>query len=173
MKNSLLLHTCCAICLLNLLDSLKENFKITIFYYNPNIHPFQEYEKRLKAVEKICQFKNLELITPIYTPIIFLNKTKEYRKEKEGGKRCEICFQIRLEKTAQFAKENNFYYFSTSLISSPQKDKNLIDKIGNKIAKEKNINYFSLKEVSFLKKEEIKKLDIYSQKYCGCIYSFY
>ncbi|MCS7250455.1 MAG: epoxyqueuosine reductase QueH [candidate division WOR-3 bacterium] len=173
MENNLLLHTCCAICLLNFLNSLKDNFKIILFYYNPNIHPFQEYEKRLKAIEKISRLKNLDLIIPLYTPIEFLNKTKEYRKEKEGGKRCEICFQIRIEKTAQFAKENNFLYFSTTLITSPQKDKNLIDLLANKIAKEKNINYFTLKEISFIKKEEIKKLDIYSQKYCGCIYSIY
>lgn len=173
MENNLLLHTCCAICLLNFLNSLKENFKITIFYYNPNIHPFQEYEKRLKAVEKISQIKNLKLIIPLYTPIDFLNKTKEYRKEKEGGKRCEICFQMRLKKTVEFAKENNFYYFSTTLITSPQKDKNLIDMIANKIAKENNVNYFTLKEISFLKREKIKKLNIYSQKYCGCIYSIY
>lgn len=173
MKNNLLLHTCCAICLLNFINSLKESFKITIFYYNPNIHPFQEYEKRLKAVEKISRLKNLELIIPIYTPISFLNKTKEYRKEKEGGKRCEICFQMRLEKTAQFAKNNNFNCFSTTLISSPQKNKNLIDSLANKIAKEKKVNYFTLKEISLVKKEEIKKLNIYFQKYCGCIYSFY
>ncbi|MEO0087276.1 MAG: epoxyqueuosine reductase QueH [candidate division WOR-3 bacterium] len=173
MENNLLLHTCCAICLLNFLNSLKEDFKIIIFYYNPNILPFQEYEKRLRAVEKISQQKNLELIVPIYRPIDFLNKTKEYRKEKEGGKRCEICFQIRLEKTAQFAKENNFFYFSTTLIASPQKDKNLLDSLGNKIAEKENINYFTLKEIFFVKKEEIKKLVIYSQKYCGCLYSFY
>lgn len=173
MEDNLLLHTCCAICLLNFLNSLRENFKITIFYYNPNIHPFQEYEKRLKAVEKISKLKNLELIIPLYTPIDFLNKTKEYQKEKEGGKRCEVCFWMRLEKTAEFAKENNFLYFSTTLITSPQKNKNLIDNIANKIAKEKNINYFTLKEISFLKREEIKKLNIYSQKYCGCIYSIY
>ncbi len=173
MQSNLLLHTCCAICLLNFLNSLRETFKITIFYYNPNIHPFQEYEKRLKAVEKLSWLKNLELIIPIYTPISFLNKIKDYRKEKEGGKRCEICFQIRLEKTAQFAKDNNFHYFSTTLISSPQKNKDLIDAFGNKIAKEKKVNYFTLKEIFLVKKEEIKKLNIYSQKYCGCIYSFY
>lgn len=173
MQDNLLLHTCCAICLLNFLNSLKNNFKITIFYYNPNIHPYQEYERRLKAVEKICHSKNLSLIISIYTPIEFLSKIKDYRKEKEGGKRCQKCFQIRLEKTAKFAKESNFYYFSTTLITSPQKDKNLIDSIANKIAKEKEVNYFTLKEVSFVNKKEIKELAIYSQRYCGCIYSLY
>ena len=171
----LLLHVCCANCLGYPFSILKEKFNITLFYFNPNIHPKEEYLKRLDEVKKISSFFNTTLIIGRYEVKNWFNKTEKFKDEPEGRNRCTLCFQIRLEKTAQMAKKKGFDSFNTTLSVSPHKNSKIINEIGQSLANKYNIGYFysDFKKYDGFKKtlEISKKLNIYRQNYCGCIYS--
>lgn len=176
-KLKMLLHTCCANCVLYPIDILKEKFDITIFFYNPNIYPKEEYIKRLLEVEKVSKIKNISLITGNYEHDLmkWLKLTEKLKKEPEGGKRCGECFKLRLEETAFFAVKNGFNVFTTTLTVSPHKNQNVINSIGNEISQKTGIVFFTAdfkKQDGFKKTMELSKnLNIYRQNYCGCIYS--
>ncbi len=163
----MLLHVCCAPCLLVLLDGLKK-YDVTLFFYNPNIMDQKEYQKRLQAVKKIADIYDLTLIVENYDNEVFLEKVKNFVAEKEGGRRCFICYELRLIKMLDYLDDYDF--FATTLVSSPYKNKDKIDQIGAKLdskyqvlnVKKENIDY------AFM---QTRKHDIYRQKYCGCIYS--
>ncbi len=162
----LLLHVCCAPCAIYFLENLK-NYKITLFFYNPNIMPKEEHEKRLNEVKKIAGIYNLKLITEEYDNKLFLEKTKSLEREKEGGKRCQVCYQIRLEKINKYL--DDYDYFSTSLVISPYKNKTIIDEISKKI----NQKYLILELEKNACQESIilsKEYNLYRQNYCGCMY---
>ncbi len=176
---TLLLHTCCAPCSTAVIARLANFFKITVFYYNPNIEPYEEYLKRKEEQQRLLK------IFPSKYPLSFLDCDYENEKfhemakgleeEKERGPRCFKCYRLRLEKTALKAKENHFDYFGTSLTVSPYKNAQKLNEIGLELAKEYNISYL----VSDFKKEDgyrksimySKEYQLYRQDYCGCIYS--
>ncbi len=161
----LLLHVCCAPCLLTIIDNLK-NYQITLYFYNPNIMDFFEYEKRLNEVKKIAGIYNVDLIEGPYENDKFLTKIKIFENEKEGGKRCFICYEMRLEKMKNYGKD--FDFFASTLVVSPYKNKDKIDQLGRKMS----TKYLFLNlDKKGLKKDKIKKYNIYSQNYCGCIFS--
>jgi len=167
----ILLHTCCAPCLIYPLGRLKEKgFKIRGYFYNPNIHPFAEYKNRKQAVADFAHPHNLEVIYPEYSPMEFFQAVnlKEDRPE-----RCSICWSLRLEKTAEAGKEMGCNYFSTTLLVSPYQNQELLKKIGEDIAKEEGIEFYYEDFRTGFKKahDEAKAQGIYCQKYCGCIYS--
>ncbi|MDE6209180.1 MAG: epoxyqueuosine reductase QueH [Lachnospiraceae bacterium] len=176
---SLLIHSCCAPCSSYTLEYLSQYFKITVLYYNPNIFPEEEYDYRISEQKRLIEAMNfkypVEFIATDYTPMDFHDNIKGFEKEPEGGKRCELCFGIRLEKAAKMAKEMGFDYFVTTLSISPMKDSYLLNTIGDRIAKKYGIAYLysDFKKRNGYKRsvELSKEYNLYRQDYCGCIYS--
>ena len=175
----LLLHSCCAPCSSHVISFLTKYFDITILYYNPNISPRSEYEKRkqeqIKLLEMIETKNKLDYIDCDYDNDLYNEKVKGYESCKERGERCTICFNLRLQKKELLAKENNYDYFCTTLSVSPYKNSKLINEIGEKLEKEYNVKwlYSDFKKDNGYKNsiELSKKYGLYRQDYCGCIYS--
>ena len=178
-RPTLLLHVCCAPCSSYVLETLSKYFKITILYYNPNIYPYEEFEKRYNEAKKLIKempvCDDVKITDVGYDNDEFENVIEGLKDELEGGKRCFKCYEIRLRKTAEIAKENNFDYFTTSLSISPYKNANKLNEIGESLEKEYNIKYLY---ADFKKKNGYKrsielsnKYNLYRQDYCGCIYS--
>lgn len=176
---TLLLHCCCAPCSSAVLEKLASFFQITVFYYNPNITLQTEYQKRIAELKRFI--KEYPTKYPVkwmegsYRPELFFEKTKGLEKELEGGKRCFICYQLRLEETARLAKENHFDYFTTTLSISPHKNATWLNEIGEQLAQTLQIGYLY---ADFKKKEGYKRsiclskeYHLYRQDYCGCSYS--
>lgn len=175
-KKKILLHSCCGPCSSAVIERLKPNFEITVFYYNPNIYPKEEFEKRLQN-QKIVIENNLgvNLVSPNYDEIEYLEKVKGLEAEKEGGKRCDVCFYLRLKQTAIFAKENGFDFFGTTLTVSSHKNAEHINKIGEEISQEVGIPflYSDFKKHDGYKRSIVlsREMNLYRQNYCGCRFS--
>jgi predicted adenine nucleotide alpha hydrolase (AANH) superfamily ATPase len=171
----LLLHVCCAPDLTHPFTLLREDYSVSAFFYNPNIHPEEEYYKRIGETRKLSKLWGIPLLEGEYNAEDWFNITAQYKNEPEGGKRCELCFKFRLEKTAQLAKEKGYSIFCTTLTISPHKNSNIINRLGKEIGEKYGIHYLESdfkKKDGFKKSVEIsKKLGLYRQKYCGCIYS--
>lgn len=170
-KKKLLIHACCGPCSTSVLELLNKYFLIDVLYYNPNIYPEEEYKKRLNALKKVSK----NIISFSYDSDLFTNLVKGLETEKEGGLRCYKCIEARLRKTATYAKENGYDFYTTTLSVSPHKNSKMINEIGYKLEKEYNIKYLYS---DFKKKEGYKRsitlskdLNLYRQTYCGCKYS--
>jgi len=138
-KPKLLLHACCAPCSSAVLERIAKYFDITILYYNPNITEKEEYEKRLHEIEKFIKELNLDNIKVLpgrYNPEEFFSIANGLEQEKERGKRCYKCYELRLEETAKIAEKEKFDYFTTTLSISPYKNSNWLNKIGQELDKE-------------------------------------
>ncbi len=194
---SLLLHVCCAPCSSAVLERLSKYFSITIYYYNPNIHPQDEYERRLEELKMFlekCNNKNIygsnkiTFLSTRYEPMDYFktvetNKYPHLKTEKECGERCSKCYKLRIKDSAFYAKTHNFDYFTTALSISPHKDAKKINELGEKIEKELQENNPEAKTPKYLfadfKKHDgfkrslelSKEFNLYRQDYCGCIYS--
>ena len=178
-KEKILLHSCCAPCSSHVISYLTNYFDITILYYNPNIAPIEEYNKRkeeqIRLINSIETKNKISIIDCDYDGNIYDERIKGFESCPERGERCTICFNLRLEKTAEIAKEKGFKYFCTTLTVSPYKNANLINEIGENLAKKYNLTWL----YSDFKKEDgykhsielSKKYNLYRQNYCGCIYS--
>jgi len=175
----ILLHSCCAPCSSYVITFLSNYFDITVLYYNPNIYPFEEYEKRkkeqIKLINTLKTKNKLNYLDCDYDNELYNEKILGFEQCKEGGNRCSICFNLRLEKTAILAKKNNYDYFCSTLTVSPHKNSKLINEIGKTISKKYNIKwlYSDFKKNEGFKQsiELSKKYELYRQDYCGCIYS--
>ena len=174
-KPRLLLHACCGPCAAGALANIAPYFDITIYFYNPNIMPKEEFNKRILALkEVISHFDNVKLIIPQQGESDFLPLVKGMEDMPEGGKRCSVCFAMRLKNTAEYlaAHKGEFDFFATTLTISPMKNAALINEIGNSVAKSLDVNYLSSnfkKHDGFLKSTTLcKQWDIYRQHYCGC-----
>ena len=174
-KPTLLLHSCCGPCSSACIERLKDYFKITVIYYNPNIEPLSEYEHRKSEQMRLLKELDIAFLDCDYDNEVFRDLTKNLSLEPEGGKRCAVCFGIRLKQTAVVAKENNFDYFGTTLTVSPHKNSQLINKIGEKIGEKIGIKflYSDFKKKDGYKRsiELSKEYNLYRQNYCGCLYS--
>lgn len=176
---TLLLHSCCAPCSSYVIEYLSEYFSITVFYYNPNISYESEYIHRLNEQKRlISQMATKYPVTVIesdYNSKDFFDVCKGLENEKEGGKRCEKCFYLRLQNTAKLAKKENFDFFATTLTISPLKNAELINSIGEEIEKQYNVKYLcsDFKKKNGYKRsiELSKQYSLYRQNYCGCIFS--
>lgn len=171
----LLLHSCCAPCSTHVIEVLKSQYDVTVFYYNPNVFPKEEFEKRLAEQKRYAEIVGVSLLTETYDEGEYLQRVKGLEGEKEGGKRCDVCFELRLKKTAEVAKKNGFDIFATTLSVSPHKNSLIINMIGNKVAEEYDIPFLA---ESFKKKDGYldsirlsKKYNLYRQNYCGCRFS--
>lgn len=176
---SLLLHACCAPCSSYCLEYLSNYFKITIYYYNPNIYPESEYDLRTAEARRLISemhFKNaVSFLKGKFDPKEFYDCVKGLEKEKEGGERCFKCYRLRLENTAKLAKEMGFDYFTTTLSISPLKRADKLNEIGEELS-----GIYSVKHLpsDFKKKngykrstELSKEFGLYRQNYCGCVFS--
>lgn len=178
----LLLHSCCGPCSSYVLDYLQEYFRITVFYYNPNIYPEAEYEHRLSEQGRLIREAyegRVRLLTVPYDHQEFLTAVRGLESEPEGGARCEECFRLRLRKTAELAAEGGFDYFGTTLTVSPHKNAMILNRVGheseNGIAETGSAEHPIWLESDFKKKngylrsiEISKTYDLYRQDYCGC-----
>lgn len=173
----LLLHTCCAPCAGYVYEILSTEYDVTLFFYNPNIFPEQEYVKRKNELLKYSNSKNLKIC--IYEEedgyVEWQNKINGLEQEPECGKRCYKCFQIRLERSAIFGKENKFEVFATTMSVSPHKNHTSLNEIGMKLSKKYNVEFLESnfkKNNGFKKSCEISRINnFYRQNYCGCEYS--
>lgn len=175
-RPKLLLHSCCGPCSSACIERLSQYFDITIFYYNPNIYPKQEYEKRLSTQEQLVKnFQNIRVTSLPYDENQYLSQVKGSESEREGGARCDKCFYLRLKKTAQYAKENGYDYFGTTLTVSSHKDEQKVNRIGEEISNEIKITflYADFKKHDGYKRsiELSKQFNLYRQNYCGCRFS--
>ena len=176
---SLLLHSCCAPCSSYCLEYLSGYFQITVFYYNPNIYPEEEY--RMRAKEQKQFLARLPAKHPIrflegdYDKERFYQMTEGFEHCREGGERCFRCYEMRLREAAALAKKRNFDYFTTTLSISPLKDAAKLNEIGEKLSREYGVAYlysdFKKKNGYQRSVELSKEYGMYRQYYCGCVYS--
>ena len=171
----LLLHSCCGPCSTHVIDFLKDDYDITIYYYNPNIDTDEEYQHRLSEQKRYCQIVGVPVVEDGYNSGDFLEKVKGFENEKEGGARCPICFKLRLQKTAQKAKTLGFDIFGTTLTVSPHKNAEIINAIGKSVGYDEDIEFLEgnyKKQDGYKKSIEFsKKYNLYRQNYCGCKFS--
>ena len=190
----LLLHACCAPCSSYCLEYLRQYFDITVFYYNPNIMRQEEYKKRVEEEKRLIAAYNqqveksdftgmnssvgarkIEIIEGDYDPSYFLSKVKGYESCPEGGERCTICFEMRLEESAIIAKKYGFDCFTTTLTISPLKDAERLNRIGREMGEKHGVMFLPS---DFKKKNGYKRsielshmFDLYRQDFCGCEFS--
>ncbi len=181
---TLLLHSCCAPCSTYVLEYLSKYFEITIYYYNPNIYPPEEFEYRMEEQKRFVEefLNNNPDVNPIhfiageYESDRFYEVSKGLENEPERGLRCTECFKLRLGEASKVASKNGFDYFTTTLSISPHKDANLLNTLGENIAKQYGIKYLYSdfkKKGGFLRSTEIsKEYNMYRQDYCGCVFSY-
>lgn len=176
---TLLLHSCCAPCSSYVLEYLSQYFKITIFFYDPNIYPEEEYRRRVKEQQRLIselspKYK-IDFIEGKYDTETFYDISKGFEKEREGGERCFRCYNLRLREAAKLCKEGGYDYFTTTLTISPYKNSAKLNDIGKKLEEEYGVKYlFS----DFKKKNGYKRSielstehNLYRQDYCGCVFS--
>lgn len=171
----LLLHVCCAPCSTHVIERLRKDFDITCYFYGPNIHPEEEYEKRAKESRDYCAEEGIRFLEGEYDASDWLEAVKGHEEDEEGGDRCIICYGYRLRNTAEMAKRRGCEWFATTLTISPHKSAKAINQIGSEIASDVGIMFL---EEDFKKKDGFKKSvqmskehDLYRQAYCGCVFS--
>lgn len=175
----LLLHSCCAPCSSYCISVLSEYFEVTVFYYNPNIYPPEEYQMRVEEQKRfIEEFPTKHPVTFVegkYDTNRFYEMAKGLEQVKEGGERCFRCYELRLRKTVEYAKAHGYSFFTTTLSISPLKNADKLNEIGKLLSEEYGVPYLYS---DFKKKDGYKKstkisneYQMYRQYYCGCIYS--
>ena len=182
----LFLHSCCAPCSSYCLEYLRQYFDVTVFYYNPNISFLEEYRHRVEELKRLVSTLNEEakgsemlnqiaLLEGAYEPEKFFEATKGLEDCPEGGERCFICYELRLRRTAELARELGFSYFTTTLSISPYKDAEKLNAIGRKLSEEYEVSYLYS---DFKKKDRYKRsialsreYGLYRQEFCGCPFS--
>lgn len=175
----LFLHSCCAPCSSYVLEYLSRYFEITVFFYNPNISPKEEYEKRVEEIRRMIG--EMEFVHPVklvegeYDPQVFFQMAKGMEHIPEGGERCFGCYRLRMEEAARLAKEGNYDYFTTTLSISPLKNAQKINEIGEELAEIYQVSHLPS---DFKKKNGYKRsielsgeYELYRQDYCGCVFS--
>lgn len=176
---SLLLHSCCAPCSSYVLEYLSNYFRITVFYYNPNIFPESEYTKRILEQQTLIgdmEFKHpVTFIAGTYDKERFYEMARGLEQVKEGGKRCMNCYELRLRESAEIARDGGFDYFTTTLSISPMKNAQKLNEIGLRLAEEYGVSYLASdfkKKNGYKRSIELsKQYGLYRQDYCGCEFS--
>ncbi len=172
----LLLHACCGPCLAGALSNIARHFDVTVYFFNPNIMPNEEFIRRFEALKVVVEHFGVKLVLPKQDVSQYLELVRGLENQPEGGDRCAKCFELRLRSTAEyFLKTAEFDFFATTLTLSPHKDAKLINSIGEQIERETGAKYLASdfkKHDGFLHSVQLsKELDIYRQRYCGCKFS--
>ncbi len=176
----LLLHSCCAPCSSYCLEYLSDYFEITVFYYNPNIYPDEEYFHRAREqqafIERFPAKHPISFVEGDFDKERFFQSVKGLENEPERGARCNVCFELRLGEAASMARQMNMDYFTTTLSISPMKDAALLNDIGSKMEEKYGVKYL---HSDFKKKNGYKRscelsqeYGMYRQDYCGCVFSY-
>ena len=178
-KPTLLIHICCGVCSVYPIQYLRQYFDITIYFSNSNIYPYEEFNQRLNALKQYLNYLNddsIKLVIDKYDNEKYTKKLSKYKDEPEGGKRCKLCYELRLEKTFSYAEKHKYDYVTTVMSISNRKNADWLNEIGEKL----NTKYHNTKYLyaDFKKGDGItlndsmnKELSLYHQNYCGCIYS--
>ncbi len=177
---SLLLHACCAPCSSYVLEYLSQYFSITVLYYNPNIFPKEEYDKRAKELQRlVSELPTLHPVTVMvgdYEPESFYEIARGLEQAPEGGERCFRCYRLRLEKAAGAAAAGGFDYFTTTLSISPLKNAEKLNLIGKELSLKYGVDYlysdFKKKNGYKRSTELSQEYRLYRQDFCGCVYSY-
>jgi predicted adenine nucleotide alpha hydrolase (AANH) superfamily ATPase len=168
----LLLHVCCAPCVIHPFEVLKDEGFSTIagFFYNPNIHPYTEYIARKLAFEEYARKNKLRVFFHKYD---MKNFFRTICGNEEFGTRCELCWRMRLEETAHFASQNSYTHFTTTLLVSPYQDQKKIKQIAEEVARKYNVAFVSrdFRDGFRASQDKAKEEKMYRQKYCGCVFS--
>lgn len=169
----IVLHICCAICTTVAVERLVlEGYKILGLFYNPNIYPSREYDRRLDAAFKVAKELNFQLESAPYKPEEWFQEIKGLEGEPEGGKRCKACFKHRLKRAYLFMKDYGIEFFTTTLTTSPRKSSHIVNEVGREIGGESFLAKDFKKKDGFGRAVEISnKFGLYRQNYCGCRYS--
>jgi predicted adenine nucleotide alpha hydrolase (AANH) superfamily ATPase len=169
----IILHICCGVCAAGVVERLtREGHEVRGYFYNPNIHPLAEYNRRLEVAQKVAQEFNFSLAVPPYLPQEWHKEIISLENEPEGGKRCEICFRLRLKQTFDYMREQGGDVFTTTLTVSPQKSAMLVNQVGGELGGERFLVRDFKKQEGFKRSMELaKKWALYRQHYCGCVYS--
>ena len=176
-RPTLLLHSCCGPCSSAVLERLTEHFRVTLLYYNPNIEPEEEYLHRLAEQKRLLELLpgEIPLLPCEYDNAVFEAFAPAMADAPEGGERCLACFALRLNYTAEQAKEHGFEYFTTTLSVSPHKNADNVNRIGEEAGRKHGVKYLFAdfkKKNGYLRSLELsKEYGLYRQDYCGCRYS--
>lgn len=176
-KPHLLLHSCCGPCSSAVLEKLTPHFRVTVFFFNPCIHPAAEYEKRLSEQKRLIEEAKLpvDLLEAVYDPQSYFALVKGLENAPEGGERCLVCFRQRLMATAQAAKAHGFDFFTTTLTVSPHKNAENLNRIGQEVSHETGMPFLPAdfkKRSGYLRSLELsREYSLYRQDWCGCVYS--
>lgn len=181
LRPSLVLHVCCAPCSSYVVKYLAGYFDMLLYYYNPNIYPASEYEIRLgefhKLESEIISKEPLKLHSADYRPEEYYRAIVGREEDKEGGRRCEICYELRMRECARLAKERGYDYFGTTLTVSPHKSAPKINALGSRLAEEYGLQflYSDFKKLGGYQESIAlsKELELYRQDYCGCEFSMW
>ena len=184
-KKTLLLHSCCGPCSTACIERVLPEYKVTVYFFNPNITDRDEYEKRKAAQiqflreynKSLAEEEQIGFIEGEYRPEVFFRIAEGHENDREGGGRCNLCFQLRMEETARKAEKEGYMYFGTTLTVSPHKSYPLISTIGNLLAKAHHIEFLDMdfkKKAGFQRSIEMsREYGLYRQNYCGCQFSKY
>ncbi len=185
-RKKILLHSCCGPCSTSVIEQLRQDYDITVFYYNPCITEPEEYEKRKKEQIRYIEELNcrsagsegsIDFIEGTYRPEEYLRIVEGLEDEPEGGKRCEVCFLMRLTRTADVAVSEGYPIFTTTLSVSPHKNYSIISDIGKKLAEERALEFLDTdfkKNAGFQRSVQLsREYNLYRQDYCGCRFSKY
>ena len=181
-KPSLLLHACCAPCSSYVLECISAHFDVTLYYYNPNITPESEFRFRLSELERFVFERfvgeagyGIKVESPTYDANEFFSCVRGMENLPEGGERCRVCYELRLRKTAEEAKNRGFDYFTTTLSISPHKNAVWLNEIGAELEKKLGVKYLHSdfkKRGGYQRSIELsRKYSLYRQDYCGCVFS--
>ncbi len=169
----ILLHVCCGICAAGAAKQLQEEgHQVTGYFFNPNIHPQDEYALRLEAARKVATELGFTLIAGEYDPVKWMTETAQLADEKEGGLRCHLCYRIRLQQTHEYMKQSGADVFTTTLTIGPRKSAVIINEIGGEIGGDRFLARDFKKKDWFKKANNMaRQWGLYRQNYCGCIYT--
>lgn len=174
-RPTLLMHSCCAPCSSYVMEYLSHRFDMTMFFYNPNISPQEEYDKRVSELLRLSRVYPVRVELGTYEPERFFAMAKGMEQLPEGGERCFLCYEMRMREAAVLAKKGRYEYFTTTLSISPHKNAQKINEIGEKLEQEFGVKHLPS---DFKKKDGYKRsielsqeYNLYRQNYCGCVYS--
>lgn len=169
----IVLHVCCGVCAAGVVERLtSEGNQVVGVFYNPNIHPLEEYDRRLEAALEVAQKLDFPLVVNPYETAEWFKKTNGLANEPEGGKRCEVCFRLRLKQTYLYMEERGWDAFTTTLTISRHKSADVINRIGREVGGDRFLARDFKKKDGFRRTIELaKEWGLYQQNYCGCIYS--